>query len=161
RALRAVWTRAGRGRASPSNRTTTITVASNHLTWRESSSRWPRVSASNASFSRRAISWNRPNFGVARDRAVAAWASLFGAYYPPGDPVASGPFAVDLHGPDDLSALLRGELGVRARVRAEGLAIDAAATARLSLCFPDLLCKLTFLSDAGRTQDAVVVTRFG
>jgi hypothetical protein len=92
---------------------------------------------------------------------VAAWFSLFGAYYPPGDPLASRPFAVDLLGPDDLSALLRGDLAVRARVRAEGLANDPAATARLSLCFPDLLCKLTFLSDAGCTQEAVVVTRFG
>lgn len=92
---------------------------------------------------------------------MAAWVSLFGAYYPPGNPLLSRPFAVDLHGPDDLSTLLGGELAVRARVRAEGLANDAPATARLSLCFPDLLCKLTFPSDAGRTQDAVVVTRFG
>ena len=93
---------------------------------------------------------------------MTAWLSLFGAYYPPGDPLATKALVVDLYAPGDLStALFCGELVVRAHVRAEGLAHDAVATARLSLCFPDVLCKLTFSSDAGHAHEAVVAARFG
>jgi hypothetical protein len=92
---------------------------------------------------------------------VTAWLSLFGAYYPPGEPLATKSFAVDLFAPDDLSTALRGELAIPAQVSAEGLAHDTVAVARLSWCAPDVLCRLTFSSDAGFAHEAVVTARFG
>jgi hypothetical protein len=91
---------------------------------------------------------------------VTAWLSLFGAYYPPGEPLATKAFVVELFAPDDLSTALRGELALPAQVSAEGLAHDASAVARLSWRPPDVLCRLTFSSDAGFAHEAVVTSRF-
>ena len=89
------------------------------------------------------------------------WLSLFGAYYPRGEPLGAKAFAVDLHAPEDVSTALHGELALRAQVSAEGLARDATATARLSWRTPDLLFRLTFSSDAGLAHEAVVAARLG
>jgi hypothetical protein len=93
--------------------------------------------------------------------SVTPWLSLFGAYYPRGEPLAAKAFTVDLHAPVALSTALRGELAFRAQVSAEGLARDAAATARLSWRAPDVLFRLTFSSDAGLAHEAVVAPRLG
>jgi hypothetical protein len=92
---------------------------------------------------------------------VSAWLSLFGAYFPPGEPLATKSFVVDLYSPHGFSTVLRGGLAIPAHVSAEGLAHDSAATARLSLGFPGLLCRLTFSSDEGRAHEAVLAARFG
>ena len=80
-------------------------------------------------------------------RSASPFVSLFGAYRPDGDG-APRPLVVDLFGPRALSRPRR--LLFPAVVRAEGLVVEAAATASLAIRSGGLDCHVSFRDGDGR-----------